>query len=178
MPVSKLRRLLTTSATALLLGLGLVVALQAPASADNPAFGPVRLIPAGTSKCLDVSGISQANGALLQLYDCLPNQWNQQFYFYAVPNCFECYQIVPRHSWKCLDVVGASLATGAAIQQYDCLGFSQLNQVFQKIEYTAGYFALIPAHSYKYMSHGGGYNGSPVYQTTTFTQWIYSSYLY
>lgn len=174
------RRKMTGVAAAILLGLGLAVAIgAAPAAADNPAIGPVRIIATGTSgKCLDVADASSDNGALLQLYDCLPNQWNQQFYFYAKPGCFQCYQLVPRNSWKCLDVVGASLATGTPVQQYDCLGYNQLNQIWQKSDNpSTGYFTLVAMHSYKYLTHGGGYNGSPVFQTTTATNWYYSTYL-
>jgi hypothetical protein len=160
------------------LGMVAAVAIQAPAHADNPAFGPVRITLGGTGgKCLDVTGASTDNGELLQLYDCLPNQWNQQWYFYAKPGCFQCYQIVPRHSWKCMDVVGASLDNGALVQQYDCLGYNQLNQIWQLTYTSGGYFTLVAMHSYKYLSRDGTYNGAVIYQSTTLTNWYASTTL-
>ena len=167
-------------AAAILLGLGLAVAIAAPAAADDPAFGPMRITLGGYGgKCLDVTGASTDNGALLQLYDCLPNQWNQQWYFYAKPGCFDCYQIVPRHSWKCMDVVGYSTANGALVQQYDCLGYNQLNQIWQLTATGNGYFTLVAMHSYKYLVRDGNYNGALIYQSSTASNnlWYASSYL-
>lgn len=173
-----LRTKLTVVAGAILLGLGLAVAIVLPANAAGN-IGPVRIIATGTGgKCLDVTGVSPDNGALLQLYDCLPNQPNQQFYLFAKPGCFQCYQVVARHSWKCLDVAGVSLATGALIQQYDCLGYNQLNQIWQKTDSPAtGYFTMVAMHSYKYLSHSGNYNGSLALQATIATNWYTSTYL-
>lgn len=173
------RQRITAVCTAVLLGLGLAVAVAAPASADNPAYGPVRLTLGGQGgKCLDVTGVDTDNGALLQIYDCLPNQWNQQWYFYAKPGCFQCYQLVPRHSWKCADVVGVSLNNGAAVQQYDCLGFSQLNQIWQAdFSIGGGWVTLVAMHSYKYLSRDGSYNGASIFQSTTSTSWYMSSTL-
>lgn len=165
----KLRQRIAGIVGAMLLSLGFVVAIASPAHADNPWLGPVRLIPGGSSKCLDVTGVSQANGALIQLYDCLPNQWNQQWYFYSSANCYQCFQIVPRHSWKCLDVVGASQATGAAIQQFDCLGPGQANQIWQLSYNSNGsYFQLAATHSWKALTYTGPpTNGAPVVQCCT-----------
>lgn len=151
-------------------------AVVSPAFAADPILGPVRIVTAG--KCLDVTGASTSNGALLQLYDCLPNQWNQQWYWYGVPGCFQCVQLVPRHSWKCADVVGASQSTGASVQQFDCLGFSQENQIWQ-IVYCCNnsYFQMLPIHSYKAMTYTGPpANGAPVVQASTL-YWSWSSYL-
>lgn len=171
-----IRRRMAATAAAILLGFGFAVAIAAPAHAANPILGPVRIMTAG--KCLDVTGASTSNGALLQLYDCLPNQWNQQWYWYDVPGCFQCVQLVPRHSWKCADVVGASQATGAAVQQYDCLGFGQANQVWS-INYCCNnsYFQMLPTHSWKAMTYTGPpANGAPVVQAATL-YWSWSSYL-
>lgn len=173
-----LRQRFAAAGAVLLLSLGLAVAITSPAAAaDN--IGPVRIIATGTNnKCLDVTGVSQDNGALLQLYDCLPNQTNQQFYLFGKPGCFQCYQIVVRHSWKCVDVAGVSLATGALIQQYDCLGYSQLNQMWQKTDNpSTGYSTFVAMHSYKYLSHSGNYNGSLALQATFGTTWYTSTFL-
>ncbi len=160
----------------MLLGLGLAVAISAPAYAagcgfvPNAVIGPCRIVAAGQSKCVDITGVSQDNGAYAQLYDCLPNQGNQQFYFYPAPG-FQTYQIVARHSAKCLDVEGASQATGARVQQYDCLGYGQANQLWQWTNYQGGYIVLSPIHSWKSLSYQGVYNGAPVVQAYL-TYWV------
>lgn len=173
-----LRRRITAVAVAILFGLSLSVAISSPASAADPVYGPVRITLGGTGgKCLDVTGASTDNQALLQMYDCLPNQWNQQWYFYAKPGCFDCYQLVPRHSWKCADVVGYSTDNGADVQQYDCLGFNQLNQIWQLQWSGGGWFSLYAMHSYKYLSRAGSYNGASIFQSTTLTNWYMSGTL-
>jgi hypothetical protein len=164
----------------ILLGLGLAAAIPAPAFADDPAFGPMRITLGGYGgKCLDVTGVSTDNGALLQLYDCLPNQWNQQWYFYAKPGCFQCYQVVARHSGRCMDVVGYSTTSGALVQQYDCLGYNQLNQIWQLTSAGNGYFTLVAMHSYMYLRRDNNFNGSEIYQSTTNNNnlWYASTYL-
>lgn len=108
---------------AIALGVGAVIATPAHAT----VLGPYRFRVPGYNYCLDVRGASYDNGALLQVYTCLPNQTNQQFYIYLTdpPNQWE---IRPVHTGKCLDVVAASPNYGANVQQYTCLGSAQLNQ--------------------------------------------------
>jgi hypothetical protein len=153
--------------------LGTVLAVATPAFADP--LGPYRIHPyANYNKCLDVTDVSYANGAYLQLYDCLSNQQNQQFYLWRVSGTSEVYQIQAIHSWKCLDVKDVSQATGARIQQYDCLGTSQLNQLFQK-EYDSGtsYSTFYAMHSGKKLAHYGTTNGSQVVQELTTGTWLW-----
>jgi hypothetical protein len=76
---------------------------------------------------MDVAGLSLADGATVQQYDCNGGA-NQQWYripFGSNGN----YLIVSKNSGKCLDVVGASLANGARVQQYRCNGGT--NQQFR-----------------------------------------------
>jgi Ricin-type beta-trefoil lectin domain-like len=150
---------------------GLVALAPAPASAAA-LFGPYQLrLSDDTSKCVDITGVSQANGAYAQLYDCLgAQQYNQQFYFYAVSGLFQVYQIVAVHSGKCLDVEGASQSAGARIQQYDCLGYGQTNQLWGQVTYGA-YSALYAQHSSRAMSTYSIYNGSPIVQRSVNTLW-------
>jgi hypothetical protein len=89
-----------------------------------------------SGKCLDVAGISTANGAAVWQWTCL-GAANQQFTLRQAtatgnPNDF---QLVAVHSGKCVDVSGGSTATGAPTIQYTCDAGSVLatkkNQVWR-----------------------------------------------
>src|SRR5690348_1122506 len=95
------------------------------ATSPASALGPFRIKTADYPyRCMDVKDVSPYNGAYLQIYDCLPYQYNQQFNIYPVGTYIggTGYNIVAAHSNKCLDVKDVSLAAGAPIQQWDCLG--------------------------------------------------------
>lgn len=166
----RLRRKVGAFLGALLVAFG-VGAVATPASAAAAFSGPYTIRPSGGgSKCLDVEGVSRANGAYLQLYDCLGAfQTNQQFYLYLVPGTGNRYQIVARHSGKCLDVEGVSHDPGAQIQQYDCLGYGQSNQIFivAPDPYNGSRYALIPWHSLQQVTYQGLFNGAAVFQWPT-----------
>jgi len=146
----------------------LAVSLGIGAVAATPAFaafeGTYRIKPPGYDMCLDVTGVSYANGALLQMYQCLPNQNNQRFNIYTgVGNRVEIRAV---HSGKCLDVLGVSYSPGTVIQQYDCLGPTQTNQQFFR-NWFYGNAQLMAEHSGFCISApgwGGYYNGDPVTQ--------------
>ncbi|HKT21831.1 MAG TPA: RICIN domain-containing protein [Nitrososphaerales archaeon] len=142
----RLRTRLAAAATAVVVGLGLAVAVESPAQAAW--LGPVRLRAFNTNLCMDVRGYSLNNGALLQLYTCLPNQHNQQFYLVTTPVLY-LYQIVAYHSGKCVDVKDVSLYDGAQIQQWTCLGLGQTNQLFMDVDAGGGYSYLQAWHSGK-----------------------------
>ncbi|MEU6789951.1 ThuA domain-containing protein [Nonomuraea angiospora] len=69
---------------------------------------------AGSGRCLDVSGASQANGAQAQIWDC-NGQPNQQWTSTAAGE-------LRVYGGKCLDVSGAGTADGAAVIIWDCNG--------------------------------------------------------
>ncbi|MEV4019670.1 ThuA domain-containing protein [Nonomuraea angiospora] len=69
---------------------------------------------AGSGRCLDVSGASQANGAQAQIWDC-NGQSNQQWTSTAAGE-------LRVYGGKCLDVSGAGTADGAAVIIWDCNG--------------------------------------------------------
>lgn len=172
------RQVVTLLAGLLVAGLGMFTA-QAPASASmvtkGSLFGPYTIRPLGDwSKCLDVTDISQSNGALLQMYDCLGSQqYNQVFYFWAVEGTATRYQITPAHSWKCLDVRDMSLFDFAPIQQYTCLGANQANQIFDVYNYNdVGGMAITATHSWKRVIDGGPNNGASVFQYPQWDYWI------
>lgn len=152
-----------------LLSVGLTLVSLGPASAA--VSGPYRITAPGTNQCLDVRDVSQNNGAYLQLYQCLPYQYNQQFYLYEAGQAWR-FQIVAAHSGKCLDVRDVSQANGAHIQQWDCLGWSQMNQLFDDVDAGSGNSLLRAVHSGKCISYFLPVTQSTdVIQFSCYTQW-------
>lgn len=72
-----------------------------------------------SGKCLDVSGVSTADGANLDQWTCFAANQNQHFQWQAISGT-SYFRIVARHSSRCLDVRDHSLADGARIQQWIC----------------------------------------------------------
>ncbi|WP_369334334.1 RICIN domain-containing protein [Nonomuraea deserti] len=68
----------------------------------------------GSSRCLDVNGASQANGALAQIWDC-HGQANQQWTSTSAGE-------LRVYGTRCLDVNGAGTADGTAVIIWDCNG--------------------------------------------------------
>ncbi len=76
-----------------------------------------------SGKCLDVTGRSTANGAVIQQWTCLsgPTAANQGWFFIPAARS-GYYTVVNLNSNKCLDVTGRSTANGVHIQQWTCNG--------------------------------------------------------
>ncbi|MEN6320661.1 MAG: RICIN domain-containing protein [Syntrophaceae bacterium] len=109
-----------------------------------------QLIAKHSGKCLDVSGVSTANGANIIQYDCHGGS-NQQW---TLTNKGDGYYLaVAKHSGKCLDVSGVSTANGTNIIQYDCHGGS--NQQWKLIPKGQGYYMLTAKHSGKCLDVAG-----------------------
>ncbi|GGL21526.1 lipase [Sphaerisporangium melleum] len=68
----------------------------------------------GSGRCLDVTGVSQANGAQAQIYDC-NGQANQQWTSTSASE-------LRVYGNKCLDVNGGGTADGASVIIWDCNG--------------------------------------------------------
>ncbi len=68
----------------------------------------------GSNRCVDVAGVSQANGARAQIWDC-NGQANQRW---TATSASE----LRVYGNKCLDVNGGSTADGAAVIIWDCNG--------------------------------------------------------
>jgi hypothetical protein len=167
--VNIIKRKVAGIAAAIVLSAGLVLAF--PGLASAAVSGPYRITVSGTNQCLDVRGVSQDNGAYLQVYQCLPYQYNQQFYLYEAGQAWR-YQIVAAHSGKCLDVESVSQADGAHIQQYTCLGLSQTNQLFDDVDAGSGNSYLRAVHSGKCISYFlPAANGTDVIQFPCYTRW-------
>jgi poly(3-hydroxybutyrate) depolymerase len=80
----------------------------------TPPTDSTQIRGVGSGRCLDVSGVSQANGAQAQIWDC-NGQANQQWTSNGA-NELRVY------GNKCLDVSNQSTADGAAVQIWDCNG--------------------------------------------------------
>lgn len=142
---------------------------------SNPQQGVPYTIRAESNHnmCLDVRDLSQSNGALFQMYQCLgPSQKNQIFYLWNVPDT-QIFQVQVAHSWKCMDVQGYSYQDWAAIQQYDCLGMSQQNQLFGIPSPESPCFCvnIVALHSWKYIHIGLAENGASVVQHWNPSSW-------
>ncbi|MFD0899288.1 RICIN domain-containing protein [Actinomadura sediminis] len=75
-----------------------------------------------SGKCLDVNGLSTADGAAVQQWTCNGGA-NQRFTLRKVTSSgsdSHDYQLVARHSGKCVDVSGISTAPRALIHQWPC----------------------------------------------------------
>ena len=140
--LSRGRTAITCAATALGLMTALAVAgTPAMAAASNPsditsaaASNSSLVTPAAvdlyyqfvnynSGKCLDVTGRSTANGAVIQQWTCLSGSTaaNQGWFFIPAARS-GYYTVVNVNSNKCLDVTDRSTANGAIIQQYTCNG--------------------------------------------------------
>ncbi|NUT37582.1 MAG: beta-xylosidase [Hamadaea sp.] len=90
-----------------------------------------------SGKCLDVSGVSSADGAAVIQWTCNSGSLNQQFTLRKVTyagNDPRDFQLVARHSGKCVDVSQISTAPGALIHQWVCNPAGQgspLNQTWR-----------------------------------------------
>ncbi|NUW33340.1 PQQ-dependent sugar dehydrogenase [Nonomuraea sp. SMC257] len=80
----------------------------------SPPGSTSALKGAGSGRCLDVSGASQANGAQTQIWDC--NAQSSQQWTSTSSGELRVY------GGKCLDVNGAATADGTAVIIWDCNG--------------------------------------------------------
>lgn len=156
------------SATAAGLASAVDSAIAGPSGADLAARGTLffNIKPAHTSKCLDISGVSQETGARAHQWDCLGYaQLNQQFTLRDAGG--GAVYVVALHSGKCLDVSGVSQDDGADVWQWDCIA-GQPNQRWS-IDYAGnGLYTIKALHSGKCLDirGAGTQNGAAAQQWT------------
>ncbi|WP_218011161.1 ThuA domain-containing protein [Herbidospora mongoliensis] len=85
-----------------------------PSPSPTPSTGSAPLRGVASGRCLDISGASQSNGAVVQIWDC-NGRTNQQW---ATTSASE----LRVYGNKCLDVSGAGTANGTAVSIWDCNG--------------------------------------------------------
>ncbi|GGJ47155.1 RICIN domain-containing protein [Deinococcus roseus] len=113
----------------------------------------VRMQAVHSGKCLDVSGISQSNGAQVWQWDCVDNNpnYNQDWKFKRVYAGGVYYQIQAQHSQKCMDVMGMAMNNGANVGQWDCHSNPDdpnlRNQLYALWDLGNNTYSLIPKHS-------------------------------
>ncbi|MEW9533242.1 carbohydrate-binding protein [Microbispora sp. NPDC049125] len=90
------------------------VTSPSPSPSPSPSTGTGALRNVASSRCLDVNGASQTNGALAQIWDCNSGA-NQQWTSTAASE-------LRVYGNKCLDVNGAGTADGTAVLIWDCNG--------------------------------------------------------
>ncbi|WP_329430036.1 lectin [Streptosporangium sp. NBC_01495] len=83
-----------------------------PTPTSGTGTSPIRGV--GSGRCLDVSGVSQANGAQVQIWDC--NGQNNQQWTSTGASELRVY------GNKCLDVSNQATTDGAQVQIWDCNG--------------------------------------------------------
>lgn len=116
-----------------------------------------------SGKCLDVTGGSVGNGALVIQWDC-HNGDNQQWKF--IPISAGYYKIIAKHSGKALDVFGGvfSAANGVVVEQWDYNGSA--NQMWFVDDIGDGYYTITARHSGKSLDISGAAtdNGAQLHQ--------------
>ncbi|PRY36653.1 alpha-galactosidase [Umezawaea tangerina] len=102
-------------------GHGAAMYVVSGGNGGNPGGSTFALRGQGSNRCLDITGASQANGTLAEIWDC-NGQGNQTF---TATNAGE----LRVYGAKCLDVSGGGTANGTAVAIWDCNG--QGNQQFR-----------------------------------------------
>ncbi len=110
-----------------------------------------RLRGQGSGRCLDITGASQANGTLAEIWDCSTGA-NQSFSLTAAG------ELRTYNGTKCLDVYNQSTTNGAAVEIWDCNG--QTNQQFRLN--TDGTITAVGANKCLDVTGAGTANGTKV----------------
>jgi hypothetical protein len=108
------------------------------------------LIAKHSSKCAQVNGASNDNGAAVSQWDCVnqPNvHWRKVYLGGGL------FQLKARHSGKCAQVNGASHANGAIVSQWTCV--DQRNVKWRERPAGGGYVYLVNNESGKCMQVNG-----------------------
>ena len=124
-----------------------------------PIRGPVFVRHSG--RCLDIEGISTANGADATQWEYWGGQ-NQMFRIEWVEASH--YRLIAQHSGRVIDVEAISTANGAQIHQWDWWGGD--NQKFRLDPVGHGYYRVVAKHSGKCLDVAGisQNNGARVHQ--------------
>lgn len=130
--------------------------------------GAVRLVNKASGRCVDISGPSTADGAIIHQWSCHTGP-SQQWAMEATDSGY--YRFVSRYSGKALDVRDVSTADGAGIQQWSYSGGG--NQQFKPVALGNGYHRLEARHSGKVLDVTGCQAGSG--DGTLLQQWTWSN---
>jgi len=127
------------------------VMAAAGVSGGSTGGGTFALRGQASTRCLDITGASTANGALAEIWDCNGGA-NQQFTATAAG------ELRVYNGAKCLDVLGRGTANGTAAEIWDCNG--QPNQQFRLN--SDGTITAVGANKCLDVSGNGTANGTRV----------------
>ncbi|MEU4426153.1 RICIN domain-containing protein [Actinoplanes sp. NPDC024001] len=102
--------------------------LPAAAAVAPVAGGVYTLASASSGKCVDVTGASTANSALLVQVSCNAAATDQQWK--AVAQASGQFNLANGNSGRCADVPSASTVSGTQLQQYGCGDGQKTNQLW------------------------------------------------
>ncbi|RKH08954.1 chitinase [Corallococcus sp. CA053C] len=130
--------------------------------------GAYRLVNKASGRCVDISGPSTADGAIIHQWTCHTGP-SQQWTMEATDSGY--YRFVSRYSGKALDVKDVSTTDGAGLQQWSYSGGA--NQQFKPVALGNGYHRLEARHSGKVLDVTGCLGGSG--DGTLLQQWTWSN---
>ncbi len=120
------KRLLVAALTLVVPGVLVGLTIMPAEAATNPVANGVYQLASGASgKCVDVTGASTANSALLIQTACASatsQQWKAQG--------SSQFNLVNGNSTRCIDVPSASTTSGTQLQQYGCGDGTKTNQLW------------------------------------------------
>nr|WP_242588415.1 RICIN domain-containing protein [Corallococcus macrosporus] len=146
----------------------LLNAIYSVAQGTGGGTGTYRLVNKASGRCVDISGPSTADGAIIHQWACHTGT-SQQWSMEATDSGY--YRFVSRYSGKALDVKDVSTADGAGLQQWGYGGGS--NQQFKPVNLGNGYYRLEARHSGKVLDVTGCLQGSG--DGTLLQQWTWSN---
>jgi hypothetical protein len=128
------KRILAAALTVATVGVAVALTTMPSEAATSPAGGGVYDLASGASgKCIDVSGASTANSALLVQVGCTTAtdlQWQ------AVEQSSGQFNLVNGNSTRCIDVPTGGVS-GTQVQQYGCGSGTKTNQLWTFTASTA-----------------------------------------
>jgi rhamnogalacturonan endolyase len=164
------RALIATGVLAAAVPGGIVAASMLPAAAaTTPVAGGVYTLASGASgKCVDVTGASAANSALLIQTACNAALTNQRWT--ATGRADNQFNLANGNGGRCVDVPSSSATSGTQLQQYGCGDGTKTNQLWTFTASTAasGKFLVKSVATGLCMSNRGGSTagGNPIVQET------------
>ncbi|GIE97502.1 RICIN domain-containing protein [Paractinoplanes rishiriensis] len=143
------------------------VTMLPSAAATTPVASGVYTLASGSSgKCVDVTGSSTANSALLIQTSCAAGATDQQWKVQG-PGPFNLVNV---NSSRCVDVPSSSAVSGTQLQQYGCGDGSKVNQLwtFAASTAAAGKFLVRSAATGQCLSNrdGSTAGNNPIVQET------------
>ena len=153
----KIRRIIATALTALVMGTIGALAVSTPASAET--VGPFRIVHNYSNLCVEVPGGTHTWYTQVQLGPCDYYAY-QTYHLVETGNPWQFY--IRAYQYLCLDVGSWSQAPDAPIVQWLCTGTP--NQRFLAVSIEPGVWKLQAEHSGMCLRVNSAYVGAGVVQ--------------